>query len=130
MLIHEKEIKVTPELIDSNNHVNNVHYVTWVEQMANEHWDILKVHTPHSENVWFLLEHHIKYIKQVHSGDVLLARTYPLKPEGIRQPRKVEFYRDGELVADSRTLWVLMDREAGRIKRISLNWIEELEGRL
>ena len=35
-----------------------------------------------------------------------LLKTYPEKPEGIRQPRKVEFYRGEELVVDSRTFWV------------------------
>jgi acyl-CoA thioester hydrolase len=41
-LVYEKQIKVTEEHIDQNNHVNNVQYVHWVEEAAAEHWDLLK----------------------------------------------------------------------------------------
>ena len=42
-LVHIKEIVVNDEHLDQNNHVNNVQYVHWVEEMAKEHWDILKI---------------------------------------------------------------------------------------
>lgn len=57
-------------------------------------------------------------------GEVLTLKTYPEKPEGIRQPRKVEFYRGEELVVDSRTLWVLIDKGTQKIKRIENDWLE------
>ena len=31
-LIFEKQIKITEQYIDANNHVNNVQYVKWVEE--------------------------------------------------------------------------------------------------
>ena len=40
-LVHIKEIVVNDKHLDQNNHVNNVQYVHWVEEMAKEHWDIL-----------------------------------------------------------------------------------------
>ena len=33
-LMYEKQIKVTEDHIDQNNHVNNVQYVHWVEEVA------------------------------------------------------------------------------------------------
>ena len=33
-LVHIKEIVVNDEHLDQNNHVNNVQYVHWVEEMA------------------------------------------------------------------------------------------------
>lgn len=92
-LVHIKEIVVSDEHLDQNNHVNNVQYVHWVEEMAKEHWDILKNSTPFADDFWVLSDHHIQYKKQVFKGEVLTLKTYPEKPEGIRQPRKVEFYR-------------------------------------
>ncbi len=71
-----------------------------------------------------LSDHHIQYKKQVFKGEVLTLKTYPEKPEGIRQPRKVEFYRGEELVVDSRTLWVLIDKGTQKIKRIENDWLE------
>lgn len=127
MLIHEKEIIITAEFIDQNNHVNNVQYVRWVEMMAAEHWDLLKHKSKHSGNIWFLVDHHIQYKKQVYLGDTLLLRTYPENPEGIRQPRKVEFYKDGELVVDSRTKWIMMNPENQKIVRIEKDWLSDME---
>ena len=74
--------------------------------LIQEHWDILKNSTPYSDDFWVLSDHHIQYKKQVFKGEVLTLKTYPEKPEGIRQPRKIEFYRGEELVVDSKTFWV------------------------
>lgn len=71
-----------------------------------------------------LSDHHIQYKKQVFKGEVLTLKTYPEKPKGIRQPRKVEFYRGEELVVDSRTFWVLIDKGTQKIKRIENDWLE------
>lgn len=127
MLIYEKEITITSEFIDQNNHVNNVQYVHWVEMIAGEHWDLEKYKSKHSGNIWFLVDHHIQYKKQVYLGDKLIMRTYPENPEGIRQPRKVEFYKDGELVVDSRTKWIMMNPVSGKIVRIERDWLDALE---
>ncbi len=126
MLIYEKEILITPEFIDQNNHVNNVQFVHWVEMMAAEHWDLLKHKSKYAKNVWFLMDHHIQYKKQVYLGETLLMRTYPENPEGIRQPRKVEFYKEGQLVVDSRTKWIMIEPDNGKIIRIESDWLETL----
>lgn len=116
--IHIKEILITKEHLDQMNHVNNVQYVHWVEEMAKEHWDILRHNTNYVDDFWFLADHHIQYKKQVYEGDILTVKTYPQKPDGIRQPRKVEFYKNDELMVDSKTLWVLIDKDTQKIKRI------------
>ncbi|AZA58540.1 acyl-CoA thioesterase [Chryseobacterium shandongense] len=125
-LIYEKQIKVTEEHIDRNNHVNNVQYVKWVEEIAGEHWDFVKHKTNNPEDIWMLLDHHIQYKKQVYLGELLTIKTYPKTPEGIRQPRKVEFYCNGNLVVDSLTLWVFIDKETQRIIRLESNWLDIL----
>lgn len=122
--IHIKEILITKEHLDQMNHVNNVQYVHWVEEMAKEHWDILRHNTNYVDDFWFLADHHIQYKKQVYEGDILMVKTYPQKPDGIRQPRKVEFYKNNELMVDSKTLWVLIDKDTQKIKRIENDWLE------
>ncbi|AZB27999.1 acyl-CoA thioesterase [Chryseobacterium balustinum] len=125
-LIFEKEIKITEEYIDLNNHVNNVQYVKWVEEIAGEHWDSVKGKLGFPDDIWMLLDHHIQYKKQVYLGDIITIKTYPKSPEGIRQPRKVEFYCDDTLVVDSLTLWVFIDKETRKIKRLDENWLSLL----
>ncbi|PPL04232.1 acyl-CoA thioesterase [Parapedobacter indicus] len=123
--IYTKQIQVTNEHLDQNNHVNNVQFVYWVEEIAAEHWEILKHETAYATDYWLLFDHHIQYKKQVYLGETLTIKTYPLPPEGIKQPRKVEFYRHDELVVDSRTRWVLFDNEKHRVKRIESDWLEK-----
>lgn len=125
-LIFEKQIKITEQHIDANNHVNNVQYVKWVEEIAGEHWDFVKYKTDFPNDIWMLLDHHIQYKKQVYLGDVIIIKTYPKSPEGIRQPRKVEFYCNDILVVDSLTLWVFIDKETQKIKRLNENWLSLL----
>lgn len=125
-LIYQKQIEVTKEHIDQNNHVNNVQYVHWVEEMAGEHWEKVKDKTEYPKDIWMLVDHHIQYRKQVYLGDILTVKTYPKPPEGIRQPRKVEFYCNDQLVVDSDTLWVLVDLKTQKIKRLESNWLDKL----
>jgi len=125
-LVFEKQIQVTQEHIDGNNHVNNVQYVKWVEEIAGEHWDFVKNTTYFPDDIWMLLDHHIQYKKQVYLNDIITIKTYPKPPEGIRQPRKVEFYCNDILVVDSLTLWVFIDKETQKIKRLESDWLDKL----
>lgn len=125
-LIFERQIQVTQQHIDANNHVNNVQYVHWVEEIAGAHWDFVKHKTEFPDDIWMLVDHHIQYKKQVYLGDVITVRTYPKPPEGIRQPRKVEFYCNDVLVVDSLTLWVFVDKETQHVKRLDANWLDVL----
>ena len=127
MLIHEKEILISKEHLDQNNHVNNVQFVAWLEMMVAEHWNLLKHKSLYEKDIWFLAEHHIEYKKQVFPGETLTVKTYPEVPEGVKQPRKVEFYREGELVVDSRTKWILLDFESKKIKRLAQDWLKDFE---
>ncbi|MFW2135733.1 acyl-CoA thioesterase [Chryseobacterium sp. TY4] len=126
-LVFSKEVKITEEHLDKIRHVNNVQYVHWVEEIAAEHWDILKDKTNYSKDYWVLMDHHIQYKKQLFLDDILTIVTYPLSPIGIKQPRKVEFYCNDELVVLSETLWILFDSESHKIKRIDNNWLESLK---
>ncbi|STC92955.1 Long-chain acyl-CoA thioesterase FadM [Chryseobacterium carnipullorum] len=125
-LVYQKEIHVTEEHIDKNHHVNNVQYVHWVEEIAGEHWDSLKHKTEFAEFAWILVDHHIQYKKQVFLHDVITVKTYPKPPEGIKQPRKVEFYCKDKLVVDSDTLWVLVDLKTQKIKRLESDWLDNI----
>lgn len=125
-LIYSKDIVVTEQHLDRNNHVNNVQYVHWVEEIAELHWDLMKNHTDYSNGLWVLIDHHIKYKKQAFLNDVITVRTYPCSPKGIRQPRRVEFYCHGELLAESDTLWIMIDGETKKTIRVKEDWLEDL----
>lgn len=122
---YQKNITVSEDHLDMYQHVNNVQYVHWVEDIATEHWEKVRNRTAYANCTWVMVDHHIQYRKQLLSGDSVTIITYPQLPESIRQPRKVEFYRDGELVADSRTLWILLDANK-KIVRLPHDWLNSL----
>lgn len=126
-LVYQKTFKITEEHLDQIQHVNNVQYVHWVEDAAAEHWNILKKNTDYKNDYWVLMDHHIQYKKQVFLGEKMTVKTYPENPERLKQPRKVEFYVNDDLVVDSRTLWVLIDAETLKPKRIAADWLEQLK---
>lgn len=125
-ITYSKKIRITTEHLDKNNHVNNVQYVHWVEEIAAEHWDVIKIGTTLEDDVWVLIDHHIRYKKEVFLNDEVTIKTYPLPPKGIRQPRRVEFYCNDILVADSETLWILIDGKSKKPKKLNENWLDQL----
>lgn len=130
MLKYQIEIPINNTHLDQFQHVNNVQYVSWVEMIATEHWNLLKGETKYAAFHWFLVEHLIQYKQQVFLGDVLMIKTYPVLSQGIRQIRKVEFYKNEQLVADSTTFWVLIDPVTQKIIRTAANWLDDLSTNL
>jgi len=121
MNIFEKTITVSKEDIDDLNHVNNVCYVQWVQDIAKEHWltyatkDILDTYS------WFLVNHFIEYKNQALLGDKLLIKTYVPKVEGVSTTRHVEIINveTNKLIVKSKAKWCLIDNKAQRPTRIT-----------
>jgi acyl-CoA thioester hydrolase len=125
-LVYKQQLLIEARHIDVNNHVNNVQYVQWVQDIAEAHWNELKTLTPYQHDYWFLMDHFIQYKKQVFLGDTITIETYPETPIGLKQPRTVNFYCNNELVAISKTHWLLIDKDTKKMKRIETNWLDGL----
>jgi len=121
MQIFEKFITITQDDLDELNHVNNVRYVQWVNDIAKENWqgnaskDMLK------EYFWVLLSHHIDYKSSAILNDVVKLKTYVLKAEGVTSTRIVEMYHNKtqKLLVKSETHWCLMNSKTMRPTRIN-----------
>ena len=57
----EQEITVTQIDLDDLNHVNNVIYVKWIQEIAKNHWRNLVSNEILNNYYWVLLEHQIQY---------------------------------------------------------------------
>ncbi|MEM9325975.1 MAG: thioesterase family protein [Bacteroidota bacterium] len=117
--IYEKEITVQSAHLDLLQHVNNVTYLQWVQDMAEAHWTAKSTHAINEEVYWVVLSHYIEYKKPAFLGDQLTGRTFVENSDGFRSERHVEFYRGGQLLARAETQWCLIDRRTHRPKRIS-----------
>lgn len=117
---YEKKLTVTQNHIDGLDHVNNVQYVQWVQDIAEAHWNLKTSQEIRQHYYWFMLSHHITYKGQAFLGDRILLKTFILDSKGVKSTRVVEMYntKTSKLLARSETIWCLMSHEAKRPTRI------------
>ncbi|WP_340063377.1 thioesterase family protein [Ascidiimonas aurantiaca] len=120
MNVYEKQIMVTEAHLDAMQHVNNVTYLQWVQDVARDHWEHLISEEERTKYAWVVLDHFIEYKQSALLGDTVLVRTYVAGSQGATSVRIVEMYRgDGEiLLAKAKTTWCLLNRENLRPARI------------
>jgi len=117
----EKEITVSKNDLDDLNHVNNVIYIHWVQEIAKEHWKSLVSNEMIKNYYWVLLEHQIKYLNPALLNDKIMIKTYIEKTEGIRSNRIVEIYNrnNDKLLVKSKTIWCLINAKTNKPNRIT-----------
>jgi acyl-CoA thioester hydrolase len=116
----ELTITVSAKDIDNLNHVNNVVYLQWVQDVASAHWDTVATDELKNKYSWVVLRHEIDYRNPAYLGDQLLVKTWVSSCEGVRSVRHVEFYQasSGVLVSETKTTWCLLDAQTMRPRRI------------
>jgi len=119
--IFEKTIVVSKDDLDQLNHVNNIRYVQWVQDIAEAHWLQNATSSILDDVFWVLLSHLIDYKSQALLGDHLLIKTYVTKSEGITSERIVEFINrtTDKLIVKSITKWCLLSTKSKRPTRIT-----------
>ncbi|GFD93042.1 acyl-CoA thioesterase [Tenacibaculum mesophilum] len=119
MNLFEQKHIVTPEEIDEYNHVNNVVYVQWMQNISDAHWKELSKNVQNIDYVWFVIRHEVDYKNQAVLGDEVTLRTWVGKTEGIRSIRHFEMYRGETLLVKSQTTFCLLDANTKKPKRIT-----------
>ena len=115
-MVHE----VTTEDLDELDHVNNIRYLEWVQEISKKHWQLLADQPTQKEVVWVVRNHNISYLQAALLGDTLDLTTYV---EGIKGPLSIRIVEiknraTGQLLAQARTQWCLLDAVTLRPKRI------------
>jgi len=121
MQTFEKLITVTETDLDDLNHVNNVCYVQWVNDIAKFHWQQNASENMINKYFWVMISHHIVYKSSALLNDIVKLKTYVLKSEGVTSTRIVEMYNatTNKLLAKSETNWCFMNKKTKRITRIT-----------
>ena len=117
----EKEITVSKNDLDDLNHVNNVVYIDWIQEIAKNHWKSLVSNEIIKNYYWVLLEHQIKYLNPALLDDKIRLKTYIEKTEGIKSSRIVEIYNQdtNKLLVTSKTIWCLINAKTNKPNRIT-----------
>nr|WP_321246707.1 thioesterase family protein [uncultured Psychroserpens sp.] len=120
MQTHEQELTVTKDHIDLLNHVNNIEYVRWVQDIAEAHWNLKTSQEIRQDYYWFMISHHIQYKGEAFLGDTILLKTFILNSKGAKSTRAVDIYnkKTNKLLATSETIWCFMSHETNRPARI------------
>ena len=119
MNVFEQKHIVTANEIDEYNHVNNVVYVQWMQNISDAHWKELSKKATNIDYVWFVIRHEVDYKNQAVLGDEVTLRTWVGKTEGIKSIRHFEIYRDETLLVKSQTTFCLLDAVTKKPKRIT-----------
>ena len=119
MSVFETNYTVVTSNIDELNHVNNVVYLQWIQDIANLHWNELKQGVDTAAYVWVVIRHEIDYLNQALLGDTLLAKTWVGKTAGLKSIRHVEFYRNNKLLVKAQTTFCLLHAKSLKPMRIT-----------
>ena len=118
----EQHLEITKKHLDDLQHVNNVQYLQWVQDIAGAHWQQLIKGKAQTFGLWVVRSHHIEYKRQVKLGDRLRVVTHVEVTEGFQSERHVRFFLNNTttLVVHCRTQWCYLDAQSHRLMRIPI----------
>lgn len=121
MKIYETEIEVSPEDLDELEHVNNVRYVQWIQDVSKAHWEQVVPESVRENMIWVVRRHEILYKGAALQGDALRLTTYVDTFQGFISKRIVEMrqVKTNKLIVKAQTDWCLLNKESGKPMTIS-----------
>lgn len=108
--------------LDELGHVNNVVYLSWIEQVARAHADAVGAGFPVMSAlgvVAVVRKHSLHYHRSALLGDEVEIHTCIVEGGGLKAVRRNRITNalSGELLVDGQTEWVWINPETGRPKR-------------
>jgi len=121
MRSYEKQIIVGHGDLDELNHVNNVRYVQWIQDISKEHWQNVAPNAMKTGILWVVRNHNIDYKSAAILDDVVRVRTYIANTKGAVSVRCVEMFNNktNQLLVRSNTEWCLLNAKTLKPMRIS-----------
>jgi len=121
---HRVLVRALPGDIDELDHVSNLVYLRWVQEVAMAHsvhvgWDHPQYRALGA--VFVVRRHEIDYVVPVLEGEEVELVTWVAWWKAVSTERRtiIRRVRDGQVVARAATLWAFIDFATGRPRRIS-----------
>ncbi|HSQ46193.1 MAG TPA: thioesterase family protein [Lutibacter sp.] len=96
--------------LDVLDHVNNVTYLKWVQNVAEKHWSEIANADINNKYVWVVIRHEIDYYLPAILNDEITITTYIGDSYGVKSERFVEIKRDDKILVKAKTNWCLLDK--------------------
>ena len=110
-------------MIDELDHVSNVAYVGWIQDVAKAHsaavgWDSPAYFALGA--VFVVRRHEIEYLAQVREGERVALTTWIEKWSAVTSERhtRITKVEGGADVVRAKTLWAMIDFATGRPRRV------------
>lgn len=118
--VFRMRLHVGKQHIDNLDHVNNVVYVNWVQDVAEAHWKSTASDDLRRQCRWVVMRQQVDYYQSVMEGEDLELITWVDPAHGPRQIRHVSIQRisDGKVAAYAETTWCLLDPNTSKPRRI------------
>ncbi len=104
---------VTPDEIDGLGHVNNLHYLKWMQTAAVAHsaaqgWPAERYREIGA--AWVVRSHHIDYLQPAFVGDEIVIRTWVSDFRKVTSRRRYKVLRTGDaaVLATGETNWAFL----------------------
>lgn len=115
---YQYTFKVGSKDIDDLNHVNNVVYLQWVNDISERHWDVLADKEIKQKYLWVVLRHELDYLKQAFLGEEITMITWIGESVGVKSVRHVHVYRGNTVLLKARSTWCLLEQKSLRPTRV------------
>ncbi|MCL5244736.1 thioesterase [Cellulophaga sp. 20_2_10] len=121
MKVYHKTITVTADDIDDLNHVNNVRYLQWVQDISKEHWQASASIEIQENHMWVVSTHFLEYKAAAILDDIIKVKTFIKKSEGAISVRIVEMRNSltNKIILKAKTEWCLLNSKSFRPIRVS-----------
>ena len=119
--LYQKHINVSEDDLDDQEHVNNVRYVQWIQDVAQEHWETRASEEQKAGLAWVVVRHEIDYKREALLNDEILLETRIIDTTHVTSLREVVIKNNnsGKLLAKAKTTWCLLDQKTKKPQRIS-----------
>ena len=117
----ELDIIVQDTHLDDNDHVNNVQYLQWIQDVAKAHWEHEADESWLRDYYWVALSHFVEYKKPAFLHDLLVIKTHIESFKGVKSERFVRVYhkKTDELLCQCVTIWCMLDRKSNKPTRVT-----------
>lgn len=105
--------------LDDMQHVNNVVYLQFLQEVAILHWDSLAPKAIRDQVKWVVRKHEIEYLYPARLHDRIELVTWVSSASGVSSERCYEIRLEGKTIVKARTLWIAVDPVSQKPLRIS-----------
>ncbi|UBM60849.1 acyl-CoA thioesterase [Marinilongibacter aquaticus] len=126
---HVFRIRVEPQHLDEMNHVNNAVFVSFLQEAALSHWYAVATAEEVESVRWVAKRHEIDYLKSAYLNDELCIFTWIATYNAVSTRRMYEIYHKEQKIVQAETVWVALDPETLRPKRLALETLDKFQPR-